>query len=259
MPVSWILKIKDMVVGARSKDDLLTEKRIAPRIHCFIDATFTTDNNMIHSGNIISLEKNGMRLLTPVRLAKGQKFDVSIGSYTIDDPEKTYSVDTVNAEVIWCRKKMGFPLHYAGVRFVDPDETLQNSWVYYVLSSYGMPAMSPSQRRRDIRIAASLPVTIYFLDKRGEKAHLTGIAYDISLGGMKINLVRDPGAAVDVTLHIGPYGKHPVLKCKGKTRRSTFSNKTGEYTLGIEFTELSEAEMKLLGDYVMTLLKEISL
>lgn len=252
--MTWLMKLKELVLGPKAEQPIPREKRIAPRISCFIEAVFTTGENESFEGNIIVLETTGMRLITPVKLEKGQKFLISISSYSEDPAEKTYDVEAVNAEVVWCRKKKDFPLFYAGVRFTDDQAVLRNSWVYFVLESYGASKFD-SQRRKEIRVTTILPVKCT-LAKRN---WLTGISVDLGVGGAKLSLLRDPGEGKEMTLHIGPYKKLPVFKCLARVKRSSYNQQSEEYTVGVEFLDLDAQQLKLVGQYVMILLKEASL
>ncbi len=250
--MAWLSYIKEKIMGLEIDEELFREKRGAPRVSCFLDASLTFGEDEKLEITVIALELSGFRMITPVKLQTGRRFTISLRS--IDDLKlkKLFSVDTVKGEVVWCRQRKGFPLYYAGARFSDDNEILQNSWITSLLENLGVSPEEATQRRKSIRIVTSLPVKCYL----GNRVILTGLANDLSLGGVKVNLIKNPGVGKEMRIQLGPFKRLPLLECQGRVKRSSYSQRREDFALGIEFLELREDQIKLLERYMMALLKE---
>jgi hypothetical protein len=255
--MAWLEKIKELIMKPQSDEELFREKRAVPRISCFLEAELILEGGRSVDGTIIALEMKGMGLITPVKFSKGQSFTARLLPSPEAKLEASFSPDPVRAEVVWCRPKKGFPLYYAGVKFASEAEAMKASWVMAVLSSHGVGGDSDAQRRKSLRVPTALPVKVYYLLK-GHKTFLSGLAHDIGLGGIKVNLVKDPGEGKELRIQLGPYKKLPMLECRGRIKRSSYSQRREDFTLGIEFMDLDEEEKKLVGRYIMFLLRESS-
>ncbi|MDQ7821360.1 MAG: PilZ domain-containing protein [Candidatus Eremiobacteraeota bacterium] len=249
--MAWLSKLKEIVTKCREEDLILKERRRAPRISCFIEAAFSV-GEYTFEGTIIALEATGLRLLSPVKLSRGDILTVK--ALTLPDETEGEGRHTVllKAEIVWCRQKRGFPLFYAGAMFLEDEETIRNTWVYKELSRHGVASTGDAGRRRTVRVTSSLPVQVV-LEKR---KWLTGVAIDLSLGGIKMNLIRDPGIDKEVTLRIGPYKNLALMECRGIIKRSAYNKKTEDYTLGVEFINFEDTQVKQVGNYIMALLRE---
>jgi hypothetical protein len=250
----WLLNLRDIILGPQVSEDSLREKRLTPRVNCFIEASFTTEDNSTFEGNITVLEMTGMRIVTPRKMVKGQKLVISVDSFSGVLMTRPYSVDNVNAEVVWCQKKRGFSQFMAGVKFTDRQEYIQQSWVHFVLDSFGIKESTGIQRRKDIRVQTALPVRCFY----GKKGSAVGVAYDISLGGMRMNFKNDIGVGKDVTLEIGPYKRLGILKCRGRIKRSNYHAAQDAFVMGVEFLGLDDKAIRKIGGYIRALLQESS-
>ncbi|MGV8121707.1 MAG: PilZ domain-containing protein [Candidatus Xenobiia bacterium LiM19] len=250
--MAWLSYIKEKIMGSEIDEELFREKRSAPRVSCFLDANLTPDGEDAIEITIIALEMSGFRMITPVKLENGVRFNVNLRSICDLKLTKPFSTETVNGEVVWCRQRKGFPLYYAGARFSDALEKLQSSWITSVLDHLGVAPEEATQRRKSIRIVTSLPVKCYL----GNRVILTGLANDLSLGGVKVNLIKNPGVGKEMKMQLGPFKRLPLLECQGRVRRSSYSSRREDFALGIEFLELREDQVKLLERYMMALLRE---
>jgi hypothetical protein len=253
--MEWLTKIKEVMMGPQVSEELLREKRSVPRVNCLIEATFELENSVAFEGSVTVLEVTGMRCILPRKLAPGQRLTVSVRSFTGVLVDRPYQIDKVNIEVVWCRKRKGLPQFNAGMRITDDQERVKDSWVHFVLERFGLASRAEMQKRRDVRVTSDLPVKCYFR----RNSFSPGVAYDISLGGLKMNLKIDPGLGTEVELHIGAYRNLPVLKCHGKIVRSAYNIGRQEFVEGVEFKNLESKQMKLIGKYIMAFLQDASL
>jgi len=253
--MEWLTKIKEVMMGPQVSEELLREKRSVPRVNCLIEATFDLGNDVSFEGSVTVLEITGMRTILPRKLNPGQRVAVSVKSFTGVLVERPYHIDRVHVQVVWCRKRKGLPQFNAGMKIVEDQETVKDSWVHFVLERFGLASRAEMQKRRDVRVTSDLPVKCYFR----RNSFSPGVAYDISLGGTKMNLKIDPGMGTEVELHIGPYRSLPLLKCQGKIVRSTYNIGRQEFVEGVEFKNLDSKQMKLIGRYIMAFLQDASL
>jgi len=154
--------------------------------------------------------------------------------------------------VVWCQKKKGFSQFMAGVKFTNRPDYIQKSWVFFVLESFGIKESSGHQRRRDIRVQTCLPVRCLY----GKKSSASGVAYDISLGGMRMNFKNDIGIGKDVSLEVGPYKGLGMLKCRGRIKRSNYHAAQDAFVIGVEFLQLDDKAIRKIGGYIRALLKD---
>lgn len=251
----WFLNLKEIILGSRVEDEPPPEKRHVPRVSCFIEANFITEDKSSFEGHITVIELTGMRIVTPIKIVNGQKLIASVDNFSGVLMARPYSVENVNAEVIWCKKKKGFSQYVAGIRFTDCPEMIKKSWVRFVLDSFGVKDSAGFQRRKQIRVPTMLPVSCHY----GKKKSAQGVAYDMSIDGLRMSLKSDLVTGTEVMLHIGPYKRLPVLQCRGKIRRSNYDPGNDAFTMGVEFTELDDRQIKQIGSYIKTLLKESSI
>jgi hypothetical protein len=252
LPMAWLSYIKEKIMGSEVDEKLFREKRSAPRVSCFLDANLTAEGEDGIEITVIALEMSGFRMITPAKLESGTKFTIGLRSVADLNLSKPFTGETVNGEVVWCRQRKGFPLYYAGARFTDAQDALHGSWVASMLDHLGVSADDDAQRRKNIRIVTSLPVKCYL----GNRVILTGLANDLSLGGVKVNLIKNPGVGKEMKIQLGPFKRLQVLECQGRVKRSSYSSRHEDYALGIEFLELNDEQVRLLERYMMALLRE---
>jgi hypothetical protein len=253
--MEWLSKIKEVVLGPKISEELLKEKRRVPRIGCFIEAVFAREDGFEFEGNVSVLELTGMRAVTRLKLEKGQQVKVRVEGFTGVLLSKPYKVDTVNAEVIWCRKKRGFSQYNAGLKFVNGSGTIKDSWVQFVLESFGLKEKTQAQGRTEIRVPTNIPVKCFYR----KRSFAPGVASDIGMGGIQIRMKIDPGANTEVELHVGPYGRISMLKCKGTILRAKYDPGRDEFAIGVKFKELSNKETRHVGEFIMAFLQSSAL
>ncbi|MDQ7821202.1 MAG: PilZ domain-containing protein [Candidatus Eremiobacteraeota bacterium] len=230
---------------------LLQEKRSSPRIRCAIDAAFYKSEDSALTGKIVEVGVTGMRLESAKALHRGEKIGIRVlkgqGLHTITK----FEVDKVTVEVRWCKKKPDDKVFYIGVKYCETEENIGKSWVTFLLNKFGFNAGSSFQKRKDVRASSKLPIQ-YELKNSWQK----GIAQNIGLGGMLLAGLNEVPMHEELKIRIGPYGKLASLLLLGKVVRKKYSSYNKVWLTGISFIALSGQEAKLLGDYVVIVLKE---
>ncbi|MDQ7823611.1 MAG: PilZ domain-containing protein [Candidatus Eremiobacteraeota bacterium] len=248
--MSWLARIKEVVLGPRIQKDLYKDRRKVPRIKCHIEVILSDGGGNCLQGEVTDLEVSGIGCTVPRKLEKGAQFKIATNDFKA--PAHAFNVESVSVEVIWCRKKKLDDYYVAGFRFTDAPEVLDNSWVHYVLKNFGMAGIPLEQRRKEIRVPSKIPLRC----QSGENIIFEGSVYDISLGGIKMSLREDsPQVGQKVTLHIGTFEELPVLKCYAKILRSSLNVADMRYHVGAEFMKLNNSQVMLLGRYIKRLLQ----
>jgi c-di-GMP-binding flagellar brake protein YcgR len=245
-------RIKEIILPPQSSRNLLQEKRLSPRVRCDIEAVLYRSEDEAFSGKIVDVGVSGMRLESPRAQKNGDRISVRVsrgqGLHTITK----FEVDKILVEVRWCRKKKKSSEFQLGVKYVDTEKNLKGSWVTFVLNKFGFMVGTSFQKRKDIRASSKLPV--HYELKTGSMHQ--GVVYNIGLGGVLLTGSIDLPAGSEIKLKIGPYNKLPSLMCHGKVVRKKFSLKVNLWMTGVSFYNQSDQDLKLLGDYILTVLRE---
>lgn len=250
--VEFWSKIKEIILVPKNSKELLQEKRLSPRVRCDIEAVLYKSDDEAYSGKIIDVGVSGMRLESPRNHKKGDRISVRVsrgqGLHTITK----FEVDKIIVEVCWCKKKKKTSDYQLGVKYADTEKNINGSWVTFVLNKFGFTVGTSFQKRKDIRASAKLPV--HFELKTGSVHQ--GVVYNIGLGGVLLTCSVDIPAGSELKLKIGPYNKLPSLMCHGKVVRKKFSMKVNLWMTGVSFYNQTDPDLKLLGDYILTVLRE---
>jgi len=245
-------RIKEIIVPPQSSKSLLHEKRLSPRVRCDIEAVLYKSEDEAFSGKIVDVGMSGMRLEAPRTQRKGDRIFVRVtrgqGLHTITK----FEVDKILVEVCWCKKKKTTSEYQLGVKYVDSEKNIKGSWVTFVLNKFGFSVGSSFQKRKEIRASSKLPV--HYELKTGSVHQ--GVVYNIGLGGVLLTGSVDLPAGSELKIKIGPYNKLPSLTCHGKVVRKKLSLKINLWMTGISFYNQTDQDLKLLGDYVLTVLRE---
>jgi c-di-GMP-binding flagellar brake protein YcgR len=253
--MNFLSKILGVVSSSQGQKDLLVEKRGHPRIKCSIDGKVVPKSGKeSEECKIIEVGTKGMRIESVLSAKPGEVIFVRIradqGSY-----DTRYKMDKVRAEVVWSRRKSKTYENYIGAKYADTENNIRNSWVTFLLKKFGLTSTSTMQRRKDVRASSRLPV--YF--KAGSEESKKGVAYNIGMGGILLVVDEDVPQGAELTIAVGPYDKLKTLNVQGKVARKRYSEKTAHWTLGVSFINLSNDAIKILGDYVLTVLRESAL
>ena len=87
------------------------------------------------------------------------------------------------------------------------------------------------------------------------KERTPGTALDIGLGGALLAVDRPLSPTTRFTLHMGPLGNHDKLELSCEVISSRHDEGGAGWTHSAKFVEISTTQTKLLGKYVVDLLK----
>ncbi len=236
-----------------STQDLLVEKRVSPRICCTFAAKAVQKDgkNAVVECTISEVSSSGMRLLAPLKPKNGEILFVAVKPDQGFDCSR-YKVDKVRGEVMWSRKRPKSPDYFIGLKFAHTEAELKNSWVSFLLKKLGFEAQKSLQKRKDVR-ASSRIMVVYAVGSGPEER---GVAYNIGMGGMLLGGSQCLQPHTNLFITLGPYESLKKLSMRGKVVRKGYDPMTNTWLSGVAFTNLTADSVKLLGDYVITVLRE---
>jgi len=184
-----------------------------------------------------------MKVEVSKQLKQGSLLEVSNPNPTEEKPDQR-----VTAQVRWFRVNNSGKAE-AGLQFVDPPEVLGRSWVVSLLKRVGMQSQVFNQRKYT-RAVADFGVDIVTED--GDVYE--GRCVDLGLGGALVDSAPIFSEGDQVTFRCLSFGIHGRLEASSKVVKVKEMNEDyGSYAL--EFHDLDAATTKLLGRYVVDLLK----
>ena len=236
-----VLSVLEAAVPAEMRK-VVSERRRLVRLSCEYDVNCYQGNQIFHA-TIQDISLGGMKIEVSRQLEQGSQLEVS-------NPNRTEGQEDqrVTAQVRWFRVNNSGKAE-AGLQFVDPPEVLGRSWVVSLLNRVGMQSQVFNQRKYT-RAVADFPVDIV----TEEEDVYEGRCVDLGLGGALVDTA--PGFEIGeiVTFRCLSFGIHGRLEAESKIVKIKEMNEDyGTYAL--EFQNLDAATTKLLGRYVVDLLK----
>ena len=220
----------------------VSERRRLVRLSCEYDVNCFQGNQIFHA-TIRDISLGGMKIEVTRQLESGSELQVSNPNRTQDEPD-----ERITAQVRWYRVKDSGKAE-VGLQFVDPPEVLGRSWVVSLLNKVGMQSQVFNQRKYT-RAAADFDIDI--IDESGDI--YPGRCVDLGLGGALVDTVPVFEQNDVLTFRCHSFGMHGLLQCESRVVKIKHMEESfGRYAL--EFESLDAPTTKLLGRYVVDLLK----
>jgi hypothetical protein len=195
---------------------------------------------------VVDMGLEGMKLHGVINLKRGADVTVSL------QQKDGSGNDAIRCKVVWCRHYKVNDKLVAGVKYEDTKENMSRSWVKKVLRELGFTEKSIYQKRKQMRIPASMVLEVY--TKRDEFL-ANGTLRNLGVGGALCELETEMPRGKELILKIGPFEKMPVLEIKGQVvgvdknvSRQTFFHR-------VQFCEDRPGSIKTLGKYLIALLR----
>lgn len=213
------------------------ERRNRVRVQCNYRCRYALKGERF-SGTVIDLGEDGLRLASEEPLSLGQTLTVFCPFVDLEGP-----CQPIEVLVRWTRPGAGKIVHLSGLQYVGEGPLPEGSWVAGILALLGFAENLRSSRRRWVRADCTLP------GRLGEQAiELQNLGLGGALARCHNQLQCGP-----VNLSVGPLEKLAVLQIdKAQLSQSRGEGDQGHYI--IEFPELNDAQIKLLGRYLKRLL-----
>ena len=221
------------------------ERRRLVRLACSYDTSAYLEGRPVNV-KLVDISLGGGKLQGPAsNFQRGQLIQVSnpLPEARVNEP--------VTARIVWIRPSRDEEGRFdIGLQFEESPEVLGKSWVITVLNKIGMQSKVFNQRKYT-RAAANLPIEIDLKTKE----RTPGTALDIGLGGALLAVDRPLSPTTRFTLHMGPLGNHDKLELSCEVISSRHDEGGAGWTHSAKFVEISTTQTKLLGKYVVDLLK----
>ncbi|MFN8613423.1 MAG: PilZ domain-containing protein [Vulcanimicrobiota bacterium] len=221
------------------------ERRRLVRLACDFDTSAYLEGRPV-TVKLVDISLGGGKLRGPQSsFQRGQLIQVSnpLPEARVNEP--------VTARIVWMRPSRDEDGKYdIGLQFEESPEVLGKSWVITVLNKIGMQSKVFNQRKYT-RAVANLPIEIDLKTKE----RTPGTALDIGLGGALLAVNRPLSPTTRFTLHMGPLGNHDKLELNCEVISSRHDEAGVGWTHSAKFAEISTTQTKLLGKYVVDLLK----
>lgn len=227
-----------------------SQKRKRPRMLCEYRVEGTVEKKKF-GATVTDISGTGMRLEVTRTLPAGAVVGLRFDPATVPAGRKPFERDTVQARVMWCRKRRRSPLVEAGVEFVEDQASLERSWVRHLLSQLGIADVA-EERRRYVRTRGELAAEALPLD--GAVTGFQGTIRNMGAGGC---LFRGKAAfrlQTRIKIKMGPRGDLPALSVEARVLRCERTSDGAWWDLGVEFGSMRSKDLRLLGRYVASLL-----
>ncbi|MFA5506787.1 MAG: PilZ domain-containing protein, partial [Vulcanimicrobiota bacterium] len=236
-----VLSVLEAAVPAELRR-VVSERRRLVRLSCEYEVNCYQGNQIFHA-TIRDISLGGMKIEATRQLEQGSHLEVSNPARKEGQEDQR-----VTAQVRWFRVNNDGKAE-AGLQFVDPPEVLGRSWVVSLLNRVGMQSQVFNQRKYT-RAVADFPVDIVTQDDNVYE----GRCVDLGLGGALVDTAPIFEAGDTVTFRCLSFGIHGLLEAESKIVK--VKDMTEDYgTYALEFQNLDAATTKLLGRYVVDLLK----
>jgi hypothetical protein len=234
------------------------EQRRLVRVICDYEAHCKTES-YDGPGRVTDLGLNGLRLELPVRLPNATRIAVSLLAVPNEPADQRQQVA---GSVRWCRRKKEAEAYQLGVVFREdarltpgslsqPDTSPSISWAKALLKDLGFDETALFSRRKRLRIGATVPAELLGSDG---STH-TGEVVNLGVGGCLLRLASNPDPTAEYDVRLGPTHLFRVLYVRAIVKQSHQEPELGHHMVGLELKEMKPAQTRLLGDYVLSLLK----
>ncbi len=238
-----VLSVLEKAVPKEMRSGVAERRRLV-RLSCEYEVNCYQGNQIFHA-TIRDISLGGMKIEVSRELEAMSLLEISNPNRTEDDAD-----ERITAQVRWYRVNPS-GVAEAGLQFVDPPDVLGRSWIVSLLNRVGMQSQVFNQRKYT-RAVADFDVELE--DSEGELHWARCL--DLGLGGalVLVPLESDLREGDEVLFRSHSFGVHGLLEAPSKVvKLKSQDGESGTYAL--EFGGLSPEMTKLLGRYIVDLLK----
>ncbi len=221
------------------------ERRRLIRLKCSYDVTAIVGDRTMPA-RAIDVGLYGMRLEMRDRLRSGS-------SLYVHHPKPSHRFDNehVLCEVRWCRRKPKSPNLEVGVQYADTPGNMRRSWVKFLLKELGFDERAIYTRRKAIRAPASITG-----EMRDGQTTIPGTILNLGVGGALVQSANSYAPGSSLRLRVGPYKRFKPLDLEGTIISTRKQDESEGYLTSIRFGSVTPSQVRLLGDYVIDLLRD---
>ncbi|MFN8606216.1 MAG: PilZ domain-containing protein [Vulcanimicrobiota bacterium] len=235
-------------MDAQEISQSLTEKRRGVRVKSYAQVRALVGDKD-HKAIVTELGVDGCRFKSmEAPLAQGQEVELRYAS-EVEGAE----VGPVRVQVAWVQKS-GRDL-VAGARYVDSRENMRRSWVRFLLMEIGFDDTRTYQRRKFIRVDASIPSRIFQNDAvLISEARLV----NIGIGGCLLESAEPLEKGTEVTVEMSLWRILPTLRLPAMVIETRQEPEGGLCLTSLKFGAMDSTQVKLLGNYVINMINQSS-
>lgn len=235
-------------MDAQEISQSLTEKRRGVRVKSYAQVRAHL-GEQDHKAIVTELGVDGLRFKSmEAPLAQGQEVELRYAS-EVEGAE----AGPVRVQVAWVQKS-GRDL-VAGARYVDSRENMRRSWVRFLLMEIGFDDTRTYQRRKFIRVDASIPSRIF---QESEVLISEARLVNIGIGGCLLESADSLEKDREVTVEMSLWRILPTLRLPASVIESRQDAETGLCLTSLKFGSMDSAQIKLLGNYVINMINQSS-
>ena len=246
----FLSRIRDFFLPRRAMLQNPSERRQLVRVRCRIPIQIRLPDRTA-SGWIIDMGVQGIRVRTGELIKKG--LTVPVRATVSQQSSQIW----VNCRVMWSRPASDGKYFLAGARFHETRENLRKTWVHRLLRELGLNENSLRERREFIRVDGRVPVRMQSM-KDPSAAVQPVVTLNLGVAGLLLRTTQPLYPGEQYRCWVGPWGKLPgvgpipaeVLSCRPDPAG-------GASQVPLRFLELEEDDVRDLGRYVLTLLREV--
>lgn len=216
----------------------LAERRHKLRVRCYVKVRLDSGAE----GVVSDMSMDGLQLRSNTELLNGQEFDLLY--------QEGEGLGRVRCRAVWVRP--GRDVWVAGIVYVESVESMRESWVKHVLEQLGFDESKTFQKREFIRVEASIPCRL-LSHGRGK-----GRIVNLGIGGALVEFAEPFAEEEVLELEMCLWRILPVLKLESRVRQVRQDPETGAYLHGVLFEAPTAADVKLLGNYVIHFINQVS-
>lgn len=224
----------------------LVEKRRSLRVKSYAQVRALLENQE-HKAVVTELGVDGLRFKSmEAPLAQGQQVELRYISQ-VDGA----AVGPVLVQIAWVQR-VGRDL-VAGARYVDSYENMRRSWVRFLLMEVGFDDSQTYQRRKFIRVDASIPARIF---NQATELVLEGRLVNIGIGGCLLESGQTLEKGQEVIVEMSLWRILPTLQLSAKVIESRVCNESDLSLISLQFGKMDSAQVKLLGNYIINMINQ---
>ena len=235
-------------MDAQEISNTLVEKRRGLRVKSYAQVRAFVDDKE-YKAIVVELGVDGLRMKSmEAPLEQGQEVELRYAS-DVDGAE----AGPVRVQLAWVQKS-GRDL-VAGARYVDTRENMRRSWVRFLLTEIGFDDTRTYQRRKFIRVDASIPSRIF----RDEEVLISEARLvNIGIGGCLLESAQSLEQDQLVTVEMSLWRILPTLRLPATVIALRNDPDSGLALTSLQFGVIDPSQVKLLGNYVINMINQSS-
>lgn len=229
---------------ARTRGD---ERRRLIRLRCDYAVKCVVEDTQFPA-RILDMGINGMRLRLQERLKPGTNVFIYYAGQA--DPGRD---EYVLCLVRWARRRRNSEEIEAGLQYVDTEGNMRRSWIQFLLKELGFNERAIYTRRKQIRAESTLSGELV---TETEGSVIEGRILNLGVGGALFESSASFSAQTAIRIRCESWSGLKPLDLPALVLHVKRPDPAGPYLSSVRFLDLNARQLRVLGQYVLQLLKE---